>query len=201
MQGRSMTADIIYLNANEDEEEEDEWDVSWADGVMTIWLPEEDALEIEARAKEAGVSVEIYVRRKFGFPDEPRGDIPVPERIIPHAEMAHVRFFAETWGKTPNEVLDWVADYIERLSFDDIRYMIAQGVQQSEKLLRRKMAMKENPFEGFASTFAQHALCLLIMGELAEQSRDVDLLREVAKQAETFADTLNHLRGMAAPAA
>ncbi len=52
-------------------DEDDEWRVSWYDGHMTIEMPEEDAREVETRAKEAGVSIEVYFRRRLGFPEEP----------------------------------------------------------------------------------------------------------------------------------
>jgi hypothetical protein len=47
------------------------WQLSCSDGLMTIAMPEEDARLIETRAKQAGISVEAYLRRQFDLPAEP----------------------------------------------------------------------------------------------------------------------------------
>jgi hypothetical protein len=48
----------------------DEWRLQYHDGVLTIEMSAEDAQEIEARATEAGLSVEVYMRRTWGFEDQ-----------------------------------------------------------------------------------------------------------------------------------
>lgn len=51
----------------------DVWDMTYdaTNQAVLIDMPEEDAMEIAARAQEAGISVEAYIRRGFGFPDAP----------------------------------------------------------------------------------------------------------------------------------
>lgn len=56
-----------------DDDEDDEWRVSWSGDIMTVEMSEDDAREIEARAKAAGVTVGVYFRRRLGLPDEPPG--------------------------------------------------------------------------------------------------------------------------------
>jgi hypothetical protein len=57
----------------EDCDPDDPWKVYYnkAEQRFALVMPEGDVAEIEARAKAEGVSVEVYIRRRFGLPDEP----------------------------------------------------------------------------------------------------------------------------------
>lgn len=43
------------------------WSVTWTDGYMTIELPAQDHRRIKKAAKQAGVTVETFVRQRLGM--------------------------------------------------------------------------------------------------------------------------------------
>lgn len=175
-----------------------------AEGIYTYVMPEEDAAAINAAAEAEGVSVEVYIRRKFGLPDEPPPAHASDKTRLPrndnreqlYREMAHVKFFAAAWKVSPAEVIQTAADALDdQYSWEDIQYQIAVLSQQSETLLRRVMAGKQPPPGAVAHFFAMHAWTLLLMGEIARRSGSIDAIRDIAAGAKLFQKNLDALEG------
>ncbi len=187
-------------------------DASWkvyynkAEGCYAFSMPEEDSAQIEAQARAEGVSVEVYLRRKFGLPDEPPPDRPSDKTCLPtndnreqlYREMPHVKFFAKAWNVSASEIIEEAAKAIDNdYSFEDIQYQIAVTVQQCEKLLRRVMAGKTPQPSEIVRAIERYGWLLLLLGEMARRLGTIDAMKDIAAQAEKFQITVDAFKGKA----
>jgi hypothetical protein len=169
---------------------------------MAVSMSEEDSAEIGAMAKAEGVSIEVYFRRKLGFPDEPPQERASGETAALgndnqpplYRDMAHVKFFASALNVSAGEVINRAADAIDNeYSWEDIQYQLAVAVQESERLLRRVMAGKKTPPGAVATVFAKHAWLLLLLGEMARRAGATAAMRDITAEAARFQKTLDRL--------
>jgi hypothetical protein len=174
-----------------------------AEGRMAVSMSEEDSAEIEALAKAEAVSIEVYFRRKLGFPDQPPQECASGEsatlgndnQLPLYRDMAHVKYFASVWKVSPAEVIAHAAEAIDNeYSWDDIQYQLAATVQHSERLMRRMMAGKKMPPDVVVDLVAKHAWLLLLIGEMARRTGTTTAMKDITAQAEQFQKTLDLLQ-------